>query len=69
MDNKNRASNMVGKNFITLQVLDDVSDTEKNMQMHNVQNPRDLVDLEDRVRQWDTEKAEKLERAFRKYKH
>lgn len=52
---------------MTLQVLDDLSDTEKNMQVHNVQNPRDLVDLDDKVRQWDTDKAERIERAFRKF--
>ena len=66
MDNKNRASALAGKNFVTLQVLDDLSDTEKNMQAHNVHNPRDLVSLDDKVRQWDTDKAERIERAFRK---
>ena len=59
---------MAGKNFCTLQVLDDLSEIEKNLQMNSVHDPRDLVNKEDKVRDWDTEKMERLERAFRKLK-
>ena len=57
---------MVGKNYITLQLLDDVSNNEKNMQMHNLNDPRDLVDKEDKVRDWDSEKNERFERSWSK---
>ena len=36
------------------------------MQMHNLNDPRDLVDKPDMVREWDTEKSERMEKAFRK---
>ena len=51
---------------MTFQILDDLSDVEKNLQMHNVNDPRDLVDRADMVREWDTEKSERLEKSFSK---
>ena len=51
---------------MTFQILDDITNQEKNMQMHNLNDPRDLVDKPDMVREWDTEKSERMEKAFRK---
>ena len=35
--------------------------------MHNLNDPRDLVDKPDMVREWDTEKSERMEKAFSKF--
>ena len=47
-------------------MLDDVSDNEKNVQMNNVSSVEELWDTTDRTHEWDSEKSERFERAWRK---
>ena len=51
---------------MAIQVLDDLSDNEKNLQMLDVPTLDDLINQPDKVREFDTEKVERLERAFSK---
>ena len=51
---------------MAIQVIDDLSDNEKNLQMLDLPTVNDLINQPDRVREFDTEKIERLERAFRK---
>ena len=51
---------------MAIQVMDDVSDQEKNIQMLDLENVEDLVNQPDKVRDFDTEKVERLERAWSK---
>ena len=66
MDNQNRASKNAGKNYLTFQLLDDISDNEKNVQLNGVETANELWNLPDKVREWDSEKLERMERAWSK---
>ena len=64
MDNTNRASRTPGKSWIAVQILDDISDNEKNLQMYNISNVNDLKDKDCRAREFDTDKIERVENAW-----
>ena len=48
------------KDHMVIALSDDISDNEKNMQMYNLNDPRDLLSRPSRVVDFDTEKAERL---------
>ena len=51
---------------MAIQVLDDLSDNEKNLQMLDVSTLDELIGKPDMVRQFDSEKIERLERCWSK---
>ena len=51
---------------MVIQILDDLSDIDKNVWMNGVNNPEDLYDKPDRVQEFDTEKVENAEKAWGK---
>ena len=53
---------------MAIQILDDLSSNEKNVQMLNLNSVNDLVNQPDKVREFDTEKIERTEKLFRKLK-
>ena len=57
---------MEGKSWVTVAVLDDLSDIEKNMQMYKLTDTKQLVDKDDRVTEFDSFKMERLEAALSK---
>ena len=66
MDNKNRGSKSNGKSWVAVAVIDDLSDLEKNAQMYNLKEQNLLVGKDDRVKEFDTEKMERFEKAWSK---
>ena len=54
---------------MAIQILDDLSDNEKNVQMMNLNSVEELVNQPDRVRDFDTEKIERIEKNFRKLRY
>ena len=57
---------MAGRNFLTLQLCDDISDNEKNMQIHGVDSADQLWNKINEVRTFETQKSERFEKAWRK---
>ena len=54
---------------MAIQMIDDLSDNEKNLQMLDLPTVEDLINQPDKVREFDTEKIERIERAFSKSKN
>ena len=51
---------------MAIQILDDLSDNEKTLQMLDVSTLDELINKPDMVRQFDSEKVERLERCWSK---
>ena len=60
VDKRNLAMTEGVKDHMVIALSDDISDNEKNMQMYNLNDPRDLLSRPSRVVDFDTEKAERL---------
>ena len=54
---------------MAIQMIDDLSANEKNLQMLELPTVEDLINQPDKVREFDTEKVERIERAFSKLKY
>ena len=59
---------MEGKSWIAVAVLDDISNMEKNLQMHQITDRNALFDKEDKVKEFDTFKIERVEMAWSKFR-
>ena len=66
VDPRNVGSSKNAKEHMIIGIFDDLSENEMNLQMHNLDDVRDLVNRSCRVQEFQTEKADKLVKAFGK---
>ena len=66
VDPRNVGSSKNAKEHMIIGIFDDLSENEMNLQMYNLNDVRDLMTRPCRVREFQTEKADKLVKAFGK---
>ena len=64
VDPRNVGSSKSAKEHMIIAIFDDLSQNEMNLQMYNLKDVRELMTRPCRVQEFQTEKAEKLVKAF-----